>query len=81
MAESTKKRSNNPASNARMLPYSREAEQSLLGCILLADEVSMEILSNLAEDDFYIDQHKKILEAMKNLVQAHSPVDFVTVDF
>ena len=79
MAENTKKKTNNAIANARVLPYSREAEQSLLGCVLLADDVSMEILSNLGEDDFYIEQHKKIVEAMKNLVQVHSPVDFVTV--
>lgn len=79
MAENTKNKGNKTAANARILPYSREAEQSLLGCILLDDEAAMEILSNLSEDDFYIEQHKKILEAMKNLVLAHSPVDFVTV--
>ena len=79
MAENSKNKANKSVANARVLPYSREAEQSLLGCILLADEVSMEILSNLSDEDFYIEQHKKIAGAMKNLVQAHSPVDFVTV--
>ncbi|MBR2302442.1 MAG: replicative DNA helicase [Clostridia bacterium] len=79
MAENSKNKANNSVANARVLPYSREAEQSLLGCILLADEVSMEILSNLSDGDFYIEQHKKIVQAMKNLIQAHSPVDFVTV--
>jgi len=75
MAEKTK----SIAKNARTLPYSIEAEQSLLGCILLASDMAMEILSNLDEEDFYSAQHKTVVESMKKVLKDHKPVDFITI--
>lgn len=60
-------------------PYSLEAEQSLLGCLLVDQEIQMETLALLQEDDFYIESHKLIVRAMKDIVRLNKPVDIVTL--
>lgn len=61
------------------MPYSLEAEQSVLGSILIDQELQGEILAELDEGDFYPESHKLIAKAMKEVVDAGSPVDFVTL--
>ena len=41
--------------NPKILPNNNEAEQSLLGSILIDDTVATEVLSELKESDFYFD--------------------------
>ena len=55
MAEKT----NNNAKTARTLPHNVEAEQCLLGCVLVDGDLSMEILSNVTEEDFYSPTDRK----------------------
>ena len=62
------------------LPYSVEAEQSVLGAILLdADQITtvMELLPS--GDYFYLSSHKIIYQAMVDLFTLSRPVDFITV--
>lgn len=73
MAEKTKKVA------VRSLPHNIEAEQSLLGCVLVDGEQAMDILANLDEDDFYSPTHKVVCGAMKQVSRSGMPVDFVTV--
>ncbi len=75
MAEKT----NNNAKTARTLPHNVEAEQCLLGCVLVDGDLSMEILSNVTEEDFYSPTHQVVCQAMKQVLNARMPVDFVTV--
>lgn len=63
----------------RKLPYSIEAEQSVLGCILISDTVASELCSSLKKDDFESDVHKKIFESMQNLSRKSQPIDYVTL--
>ncbi len=62
-----------------VLPYSLEAEQSVLGSILIDTELQFEIASKLKVEDFYVDAHKIIFNAMFEIFMASKPVDMVTV--
>ena len=48
----------------KILPNSLEAEQALLGCILLDNDAQMEIFAKLYPDDFYTESHKNIYDSM-----------------
>ena len=63
----------------RILPHSIEAEQSVLGCVLIDQDASMNILSELKGDDFYVEAHRIVFDAMYNVYSSNSPVDFVTL--
>lgn len=69
----------NNAVKARSLPNNTEAEQSLLGCIMVDADLAIDILSALSPDDFYIKSHQTIVTAMQNVVSANKPVDLVTL--
>ena len=64
---------------ARKTPYSLEAEQSVLGCILLSQPVAGELCSTLQKGDFHSPIHQQIFLAMQNIVQKNQPVDYVTL--
>ena len=64
---------------ARKVPYSIEAEQPVLGCILISNVVASELCARHKTDDFYSDVHKTIFEAMQKLVAKNQPVDYVTL--
>ena len=61
------------------MPHSLEAEQALLGCLLLDTKIQLEVASDLKEDDFYAESHKYIFSAMDMLIKNNQPVDLVTL--
>ncbi len=61
------------------MPHSLEAEQALLGCLLLDAKIQLEVASDLKEDDFYAESHKYIFSAMDMLIKNNQPVDLVTL--
>ena len=61
------------------LPYSLEAEQSVLGSILIDGDVQFEIASKIKADDFYVESHKIIFRAMMDILADAKPVDLVTL--
>ncbi len=63
----------------RIPPQNVEAEQSVLGTILLADHSLSSVLELLISDDFYKDNHKLIFEAMIVLFEKNEPQDIITV--
>ncbi|MBP3619266.1 MAG: replicative DNA helicase [Clostridia bacterium] len=63
----------------KILPSSLEAEQALLGCVLLDSEAQLEIFDKLQITDFYAESHKKIFTSMQNIFKKSIPVDFVTL--
>lgn len=62
-------------------PQSLEAEQSVLGAVLLSDQTlyTLQIEVNLQPDDFYRPQHAVIYAAMLALYEQGEPVDKLTV--
>ena len=60
-------------------PHSIDAEQSVLGGLLL-DNRAWESVSEVLEDsDFYSHKHRNIYRAIKSLVDQEQPIDVVTV--
>ena len=49
------------------LPYNLEAEQSVLGCILLNSGCMEEVLMHLKAENFYLPQHRAIFGAMLSM--------------
>jgi len=60
-------------------PNSVEAEQSVLGSMLLDREAIIVVLEILEGLDFYREAHKEIFEAMYDLFNRNEPVDLVTL--
>ncbi len=60
-------------------PHSTEAEQSVLGSLLLDKEILPDIAVKLKSEDFYMEQHREIYEAILDLFDDNKPVDLVTV--
>src|ERR1044071_706267 len=67
------------ARDRRVLPHNLDAEASILGGIILRNEVLLQ-LETLEIDDFYHHQHKVVFEAIRNLEAAAKPIDVVTVE-
>ncbi len=63
----------------KILPNSLEAEQALLGCILLDNEIQRDILADVQPEDFYSEAHKNIFESMQKIYMKSIPVDYVTL--
>ena len=61
------------------MPHSLEAEQSLLGCLLLDTRIQVEVAAFLKEEDFYAESHKYIFHAMDSIIKKNQPVDLVTL--
>ena len=63
----------------RKLPFSLEAEQSVLGSILIDPECFNVIAGILKSEDFYIDSHVQIYLAMQDLYLQNRSIDVVTL--
>ena len=64
---------------AREYPHDLVAERSLLGSMLISSDICQNILSLASKDDFYLDSHRIIFEAMQNIYNENKPVDVTTV--
>lgn len=62
-----------------VLPNNLDAEQALLGCMLIDNQILADVLEKLSEDDFYQESHRYILSAMKLVYLEHKPLDLVTL--
>jgi len=60
-------------------PQDIEAEKSLLGAIMLDENVLPEIITIISPNDFYDKNHQVIFEAMRNLYDSHRPIDLLTL--
>ena len=60
-------------------PHSIEAEQSLLGALLLDNSAYDKIADLLSVDDFYRDDHRRIYRHIVKLIDRTQPADVVTV--
>ncbi len=63
----------------RIPPQNTEAEQSVLGSMLIDKEVIPAAAEVLKSEDFYKDGHKAIYEVIMDLFNSGEPVDLVTV--
>jgi replicative DNA helicase len=60
-------------------PQSLDAEMSLLGAVLIDDEVLADISEHVTAKDFYDKRHSIIYGAMMRLYERHKPIDLLTL--
>ncbi len=60
-------------------PHSIEAEQAVLGGILINNEAINSVLDIITPEDFYKESHSAIYEAMVDLYNQDEPIDIITV--
>ena len=63
----------------RVPPHSIDAEESVLGGVLLSADAANIALELLHADDFYKPSHQRIFEVVQQLFDANEPIDAVTV--
>ncbi len=63
----------------RAMPHSREAEQSVLGAMMLDMECIPDVMSICKADDFYIERNRELFYALLELYNLGKPIDIVTV--
>ncbi len=63
----------------RLPPQSVEAEQSVLGSILIDRDAIIEVADFLRPEDFYRQAHGRVFAAMIDLSERREPIDVVTV--
>ena len=73
---------NEPASTTKagkIIPQNPEAEKSLLGAVLIDEEVLADIADKVSAKDFYDPRHELVFAAMLRLYEKHTPVDLLTL--
>ncbi len=63
----------------RVMPNSLEAEQSVIGSMIMDKDAIVTAMEMLHKDDFYHQQYGVLFEAMVELYSAGQPVDLVTL--
>src|SRR4051812_38186053 len=63
----------------RVLPHNLDAEASILGGVILRNDVLVN-LETLEVDDFYDNRHKVVFQAIRNLEATARPIDVVTLE-
>ncbi|MFP6626908.1 MAG: replicative DNA helicase, partial [Deltaproteobacteria bacterium] len=63
----------------RVPPHSMEAEESVIGAILLDNEAYDRVAGSIAAEDFYAERHLRLFAAIGALSERGMPMDVVTV--
>lgn len=68
-----------PTTTPQITPHSREAEEAVLGAVMINPEAYYDVAQFLQADDFYIHRHRWIWETFARLHEQRIPIDFLTV--
>lgn len=66
-----------PVESQRTLPHNKDAEFSVLGAVLIENEVWADVALLVTADDFFRDAHKRIFKGLERLSLAGKPLDLV----
>ncbi len=69
----------NNNSAMRSLPQSIEAEQSVIGSMIIDKHAIAKVMESLEEEDFYRDAHKTIFKTILEMFKNDTPVDLLTL--
>lgn len=69
----------NKSEEGRLQPQNIEAEKSILGAILISEDVLGDSAEKLKPADFYDERHRLIFDAILKLYEKHTPVDLLTL--
>ena len=61
-------------------PHNRQAEEAVLGAVLINPEAYFDVASFLEADDFYIVRNRWIWQTFTRLHERRSPIDYLTVN-
>lgn len=61
------------------MPYSLEAEQSVLGCVLLDFSCISDVMQYISADSFYRKSHQEIFSIMLSMFSSGSAADYLTI--
>src|SRR5262249_54920212 len=61
------------------VPYSQEAEEAVIGAVLINPEAFLAVASFLNAEDFYILRHSYIWEALHRLSDRNESIDYLTL--
>ena len=68
-----------PKTEERIPPQNVEAEQSVLGSLMLDKDAILKIVDFLTHADFYRDTHQRIYKTMVDLFERREPIDILSV--
>ncbi|MDO4698542.1 MAG: replicative DNA helicase [Pasteurellaceae bacterium] len=84
MAQATPKKFEKPkdpqVEQINVAPHSIEAEQAVLGAVMLNNEQWDNVAERVQASDFYHFAHRLIFEQMVELTRHHQPIDLITID-
>ena len=63
----------------KQMPVSIEAEQALLGSLIINPEVFDKVVGNISKDDFYLEEHQHIYAALVKMYTNSKMIDTVTL--
>ena len=63
----------------KTVPNNTEAEEAVLGALMIDPEAIYRVLPFLQIDDFYLQKHRWIYEAMYRIHERRDPIDFLTL--
>ena len=66
-------------SSGRVPPHNLEAEESVLGAVMLSSDAANAVMDKLNPEDFYVPAHQAIFESITQLYNGNQPIDVVTV--
>src|SRR3989344_511046 len=68
-----------PQISVRIPPHSTDAEESVLGALLVDRDAIIAVAEFLGSTDFYDERHREIFEACLALYEERTPIDVLTV--
>ncbi len=68
-----------PSTDFQAQPHNREAEEAVLGAVLINSEAFYDVSQQIQPDDFYIVRNRWIWEAFIRLHDQRLPIDYLTV--
>jgi len=69
----------NNIESLKATPFSREAEESVLGGLMLDNDKWISIAETVTESDFYIREHQILFKAIQSLCEENNPCDVITL--
>ncbi len=63
----------------RTMPFHNEAEQSVLGAMIIKREVIPDVIGIISPNDFYIERHRELCDALLEMFNMGIEIDFVTI--
>src|ERR1035437_3540575 len=63
----------------KLPPQNNEAEQCLLGCLMLDKDAIINVVDSIKAEDFYRGIHQDIYQVMSDLYERSEPIDILSV--